>query len=72
MHAHGISTVNNTRITLELKAGADPIRGTIEHADGMRQPFWGWMQLIQAIEDAITNPAGPTSITRHDRMEEQR
>jgi hypothetical protein len=45
VHDRGVSTASNTRITLELEAGADPIRGSIEHADGSRQPFWGWLEL---------------------------
>jgi hypothetical protein len=39
----------NPRITLELEAGADPIRGSIEHPDGDRQPFWGWLELIEEL-----------------------
>jgi hypothetical protein len=39
----------NPRITLELEAGADPIRGCIEHPDGIRQPFWGWLELMEEL-----------------------
>lgn len=39
----------NPRITVELEAGADPIRGSVEHADGRRQPFWGWLELIEEL-----------------------
>jgi hypothetical protein len=42
-------TANNSRITLELEARADPIRGLIEHADGRRQPFWGWLELSEEL-----------------------
>lgn len=47
----------NSRITLELEAGADPIRGTIEHPDGSRQPFWGWLELIEELHHAADHPA---------------
>jgi hypothetical protein len=36
---------SNPRIAVELDAGADPIRGEIEYADGRRRPFWGWLEL---------------------------
>lgn len=39
----------NARITLELEAGADPIRGSIEYPGGQRQPFWGWLELIDEL-----------------------
>jgi hypothetical protein len=48
-HSHGMSTASTARITLELKVGADPIRGLIEQADGNRQPFWGWLELIEEL-----------------------
>lgn len=42
------------RITVDLEDGTDPLRGTLETPDSQPRPFWGWLQLIQAIEDAIT------------------
>ena len=50
-----MSTANSLRITLELEAGADPIRGLIEHADGSRRPFWGWLELIEAMQRAAAD-----------------
>lgn len=50
-----MSTTKAARITLDLLAGADPIRGSIEHADGRRQPFWGWLELIEALERAAAD-----------------
>ena len=44
-----MSTATNSRITLVLEAGADPIRGTVEHADGSREPFWGWLELSEKL-----------------------
>jgi hypothetical protein len=45
-----MSTAIRPRITLELVGGADPIQGCIEHVDGSRQPFWGWLELIEALQ----------------------
>jgi hypothetical protein len=44
-----MSSPANPRITLELAAGSDPIQGSIEHADGTRQAFWGWLELIETL-----------------------
>ena len=57
-------TVNNSRIALELEAGADPIRGSIERVDGSCQPFWGWLELIEELRrvaaDEPKRPSRPT------------
>jgi hypothetical protein len=53
---HGMTTVNNPRITLELEPGVDPIRGSIEHADGSRQPFWGWLELSAELRRLTAQP----------------
>ena len=39
----------NPRITVELEAGASPIRGSIEYANGRRRTFWGWLELIDEV-----------------------
>jgi hypothetical protein len=44
-----MSISTTSRITLELEAGADPIRGLIEHPDGTREPFWGWLELMDEL-----------------------
>jgi hypothetical protein len=44
-----MSGTHTVRITLELAAGTDPIRGRIEHADGSLQPFWGWLELSEEL-----------------------
>ena len=44
-----MSTANTSRITLELEEGADPIRGSIEHPDGTRRRFWGWLELSEQL-----------------------
>ena len=53
---HRMATSSNSRITLELEPGADPIRGSIEHADGRRQPFWGWLELSAELRRATAQP----------------
>jgi len=52
-------TASTARITLELEPGADPIRGLIEHPDGSRQPFWGWLELIEQLRRAADEPHRP-------------
>jgi hypothetical protein len=52
----GMTAANNPRITLELETGADPIRGSIEHADGSRQPFWGWLELSAELRRVTAQP----------------
>jgi hypothetical protein len=55
-----MATASNSRITLELQTGADPIRGSVEHPNGNRQPFWGWLELIDQLgRVAAGEPAMP-------------
>jgi hypothetical protein len=56
-----MSTASNARITLEIEAGADPIRGLIEHADGRRQPFWGWLELSEELRRVAADEPEPPS-----------
>lgn len=62
-----MSNADNPRVTLELEAGADPIRGSIEHADGTHQSFWGWLELIDELgrvaADKPMQPAQPGRAT---------
>jgi len=46
---HGMSTSTVSRITLEIEAESDPIRGVLEHPDGSHEPFWGWLELMDAL-----------------------
>jgi hypothetical protein len=59
---HGMSTEKSSRFTVELETGADPIRGSIEHLDGSRQPFWGWLELIEALQRAAADQSESTLI----------
>jgi hypothetical protein len=57
---HTMSTEKSSRFTVELETGADPIRGSIEHLDGSRQPFWGWLELIEALQRAAGDQSEST------------
>jgi len=65
-----MTTISNPRITLELEPGADPIRGSIERADGSRQPFWGWLELSAELRRVTAQPEAqaerpqPTTTTK--------
>jgi hypothetical protein len=70
-----MSTAKITHVTVELETGADPIRGSIELADGRSQPFWGWLELIEALRRAANdqperhtqpNPAKTGQLPRSD------
>jgi len=44
-----MAPASKPRITVEFQLNTDPIRGSTEDADGRRQPFWGWLELIEAL-----------------------
>src|SRR5438132_8067483 len=56
-----MQSANNARITLELEAGADPIRGRIDRADGSRVCFWGWLELIEELRRVAAGAVEPPS-----------
>lgn len=46
-----MSAASNARhIRLELEPEADVVHGVVEHTDGRREPFWGWLELMAALE----------------------
>jgi hypothetical protein len=45
------------RVILELDHDPDAIHGIVEHADGTREPFWGWLDLMSALERDV--PGSP-------------
>jgi hypothetical protein len=59
LHDHGMPPANTPRITLELEAGEDPIRGSIEHPDGTRRRFWGWLELMTELGRAAEPGTAP-------------
>ena len=56
VHDRSMSTAKTSRIMVELETSADPIRGSIEDAGGKRKPFWGWLELIEALRLAADEP----------------
>ena len=63
---HGMSTSTISRVTLEIEAGSDPIRGVLERPDGSHEPFWGWLELMDELRRvAAEKPTrAPSSQTR--------
>jgi hypothetical protein len=59
-----MSAATNPRVTLELRGGADPIQGSIEHGDGTRQPFWGWLELMEMLQRLASTEPGPDARAR--------
>jgi hypothetical protein len=57
---HGVTAATNLRITLELEPGADPIRGSLEHTDGSRRTFWGWLELMEELRGVTAEPEAQT------------
>ena len=53
-----MTSTSKPRITLELEAGGDPIRGSIEHADGSRKSFWGWLELSAELRRVAADDPG--------------
>ena len=56
-----MSSASNVRITLEVEAGADPIRGSIDRADGSSVCFWGWLELIEELSRVAAGEPEPPS-----------
>jgi len=50
-----MAPASKPRITVEFQLGTDPIRGSTEDAGGRRQPFWGWLELIEALRRVAAN-----------------
>lgn len=65
LHDRRMSTPPPARITLELWAEAEPLRGSLQEPGCQPRPFWGWLQLIQAIEDAISTTSGGSHEDQH-------
>ena len=53
---------NSHHLKLELDADPNAIHGTIERGDGTREAFWGWLELMAALEHAT---AAPTELPDH-------
>ena len=64
-HDRRMSGASQLRLKLELEVGATPLRGSLTRAGCKARPFWGWLELIQAIEDAIANHQGGSHEAHH-------
>ena len=57
-----MSADNSHHLKLELDRDPDAIHGSIERGDGTREQFWGWLELMSALERATaasTTPPDP-------------
>jgi hypothetical protein len=39
--------------TMTLTVGSDPVRGTASLPGGERRGFWGWLELVEIVQEAI-------------------
>ncbi len=49
------SACERRMVHLDLGAG-DQLHGRVDAGNGDWRPFWGWLELMQAIEDALAAP----------------
>jgi hypothetical protein len=42
-------------VRVEFETGQEQPRGRVDTGDGTWRPFWGWLELMQTIEDALAN-----------------
>jgi hypothetical protein len=61
-HRPMAQTPRSTTLRLDLQVGTDPIRGYIEHPDGRRHPFWGWLELIELVNQLGAPPDSETDL----------
>jgi hypothetical protein len=55
------------RVTLELELDIETIHGTLEFRDGTRQRFWGWLELMAALERVIASSPDARTTPKHGR-----
>jgi hypothetical protein len=59
------------RVTLELDTDREAIDGTLEHDNGQRERFWGWLELMAALQRVTasrpTTAATTKPISRDDK-----
>jgi hypothetical protein len=46
-------------VHIEIEAGQDQPHGRVDAGDGTWQVFWGWLELMQKIEDAADPRSAP-------------
>ena len=45
------------RVSLQIEAGPGAIHGTFDDGEGTRETFWGWLELMAALERVMSNRA---------------
>jgi hypothetical protein len=60
------------QFTLELACDPQMVHGILEHENGTREPFWGWLELMAALERAAAVPPQRRDETLQPRDEEER
>jgi hypothetical protein len=40
-------------VTVTLAAGSDPIRGTAALPGGEQRGFWGWLEFVEIVQEAL-------------------
>jgi hypothetical protein len=40
-------------VTMTLTVGSDPIRGTAALPGGEQRGFWGWLELVEVVQEAL-------------------
>jgi hypothetical protein len=53
-------------VNLELDADAETIRGTLQYSDGTRERFWGWLELMAALERAANRAPNSREMQPND------
>jgi hypothetical protein len=59
------------RVSLELDTDPEAIHGTLEHPNGRRERFWGWLELMAALERATVSRGEPPDDQGHNRADLQ-
>lgn len=48
-------------VSIQFDVGAEPITGRLRHAARPGRPFYGWLELASAIEDALSTAGDDTT-----------
>jgi hypothetical protein len=58
------------RVVLDLEPDSDPISGFLEHDGETRHRFWGWLELLAAIE--VVRKEQPSATNTDAQRKERR
>ena len=54
------STEDEIAVTVTLSVGSEPIRGTAALPGGEQRGFWGWLELVEIVQEALEGgPVAP-------------